>query len=260
MTTLDRAFPVPSDRTGEHANPSAVPPGISAAARPATAGLVAGLAVLQVALFAVPMVVLGRAIGWPASLRLPAAEALPLVAANAGAVQLGYWAYLLVSLALVPLAFALRSLANERGIAGPMVDALAFLGGAAGVLKALGIVRWLSAMPALAAAHAAAGPDIAARQAVETAFLALNAYAGSVGELLGVQLVSGFWLAGTGVVLARMGMLLVGGGGIVAGLMFLVTAMRTVEPAFAAVQTAAVPFTLAWFLVLAVGLLRSGRA
>jgi hypothetical protein len=244
-------------------SPSSASPAFAvsgAGPRSSTARLAAGLAVLQVALFAVPMVVLGRAIGWPASLRLPAAEALPLVAANAGAVQLGYWAYLLVSLALVPLAFALRTFALERGFAGPMVDTLAFLGAAAGILKTLGIVRWLSAMPALAAAHAGAGADVATRQAVETAFLALNAYAGSVGELLGVQLVSGLWLVGTGVVLARLGLRLTGVGGIVAGLLFLATALRTVEPAFAAIQMAAVPFTLVWFLMLAGVLMKAGRA
>ena len=154
-----------------------------------TPRLVAGLAVLQVALFAVPMVVLGRAIGWPASLRLPASEALPLVAANLQAVLFGYWAYLLVSVAMVPLAFALRSLAAERGRSGPMIDALAFIGAAAGILKTLGIVRWLSAMPALATAHA--GADAAGRATIETAYLALNTYAGSVGELLGGDLEAG---------------------------------------------------------------------
>ncbi len=142
-----------------------------------TPRLVAGLAILQVALFAVPMVVLGRAIGWPASLRLPASEALPLVAANLQAVLVGYWAYLLVSVAMVPLAFALRSLAAEHGRSGPMIDTLAFLGAAAGILKTLGIVRWLSAMPALATAHA--GADAAGRATIETAYLALASGASS---------------------------------------------------------------------------------
>jgi hypothetical protein len=223
-----------------------------------TPRLVAGLAVLQVALFAVPMVVLGRAIGWPASLRLPASEALPLVAANLQAVLVGYWAYLLVSVAMVPLAFALRSLAAERGRSGPMIDALAFLGAAAGILKTLGIVRWLSAMPALATAHA--GADAAGRATIETAYLALNAYAGSVGELLGVQLLSGLWLLGTAAVLVGIGLRLTGLLGGLAGLLFLATTLRTFDPAIAALQSVAVPLALLWFLVLAAAMLRRRAA
>ena len=44
------------------------------------------------------MAVLGQAIGWPASLRLPATEVLPLIAGQANAVLVGYGAYLTVSL------------------------------------------------------------------------------------------------------------------------------------------------------------------
>ena len=50
------------------------------------------LAALQTALFLVPMAMLGQAIGWPASLRLPATEALPLIAGQANAVLIGYGA------------------------------------------------------------------------------------------------------------------------------------------------------------------------
>ena len=90
-----------STRTRAAALPTgAAPPRSRDLARKAAA-----LALLQTALFAVPLVVLGRAISWPASLRLPAAEALPLIAAQADAVLLGYGAYLAVSLALIPLAF-----------------------------------------------------------------------------------------------------------------------------------------------------------
>jgi hypothetical protein len=102
-----------------------------------------------------------------------------------------------------------------------MIDALAFLGAAAGILKTLGIVRWLSAMPALATAHA--GADAAGRATIETAYLALNAYAGSVGELLGVQLLSGLWLLGTAAVLVGIGLRLTGLLGGLAGLLFLAT-------------------------------------
>ena len=97
-----------------------------------------------------PLLVLGNAIGWPSSLRLPAEKALPIIAREAVAVQIGYWGYLLTALATVPLAVALRAYAHSKGVRGLMVDTAVRLGAAAGVLKMLGIVRWLVAMPTLA--------------------------------------------------------------------------------------------------------------
>jgi hypothetical protein len=224
---------------------------MSAPSRPALAGLLA----LQPALFAVPMVVLGQAIGWPGSLRLPAAEILPLIHAHPGAVQLGYTAYLLVSLAMVPLAFALRAWMAAKGQGGWQADALAFLGAAAGILKMLGIVRWLSAMPILAAQHATA--DAAGRAMLEASFTALNAYAGAVGELLGVQLTSGLWFAGIGLALLRAGHRWMGAWGVACGLLFLAITLRLALPEAAALQMVAIPVTLLWFAALAVTFARA---
>lgn len=209
----------------------------------------AGLMLLQTALFAVPMVVLGQAIGWPASLSLPGAQALPLIHAQAGAVQLGYTAYLLVSLALVPLAFAMRGWMVAKGQGGWLADALAFLGAAAGILKMLGIVRWLSVMPVLAAQHA--GADAAGRAMLETSFTAMNAYAGAVGELLGVQLASGLWLVGIGTAMLRTGHRWLGAWGLAAGLLFVATTLRLAIPQAAAIQSVAVPLALLWFVAVA---------
>lgn len=217
----------------------------------------AALLALQPALFAVPMVVLGQAIGWPGSLRLPAAEILPLIHAHPGAVQLGYTAYLLVSLALVPLAFALRGWMAAKGQGGWHADALAFLGAAAGILKMLGIVRWLSAMPVLAAQHASA--DAAGRAMFEASFTAINAYAGAVGELLGVQLTSGLWLLGLAAILLRTGHRWLGAWGLASGALFLATTLRIAVPEAAALQAAAVPVTLLWFAAFAAMVAR-GRA
>ncbi len=208
---------------------------------PPAARTLAALLLLQPTLFAVPMVVLGAAIGWPGSLRLPAGEILPLIHSNAATVQLGYWAYLLVSLAMVPLAFALRAWFIAHGQPAWPHDALAFLGATAGILKTLGIVRWLAAMPTLATLHAA---PAAPRAEIELAFTALNAYAGAVGELLGVQLASGLWMLGAGLALTRAGMVWPGRALALAGLLFLVTCFRTFLPAAAAVQTVAVPVAL----------------
>lgn len=216
-----------------------------------------GLALLQTGLFLVPLIVLGQAIGWPASLRLPAPEALPLIAREAVAVQIGYWAYLLTSLAFVPLAVALRSYAHANGVRGVMVDTAVALGAAAGILKTLGIVRWLAAMPALADLYGATSDPIR-KAAIEVSYVALNGYAGAVGELLGVQLVSGVWLVLTGVILARIGMRWIGVAAVIAGALFVATCVRTLIPQAAVLQSVAVPLALLWFPALAVAIWRRG--
>ncbi|MBC8130994.1 MAG: DUF4386 family protein [Rhizobiaceae bacterium] len=217
----------------------------------------ASLALLQTGLFLIPMIVLGQAIGWPGSLRLPAAEALPLIAENALAVQIGYWAYLLTSLAFLPLALAFRSFLAERGAGGALSDTAAALGVAVAVFKMLGIVRWLSAMPSLAQLYVG-NVDPVVRAAVEVAYTALNGYAGAVGELLGVQLVSGLWLIFAGLLLGRIGAAWTGLSGILIGSVFLATCLRTIEPSFAALQSVAVPLALAWFPAFALAVWKRG--
>lgn len=212
------------------------------------------LALLQIALFLVPMIVLGQAIGWPASLRFPANEVLPLIRANAGAVVIGYGAYLLVSVAMVPLVFAVRAFLAERGQSGWHIDALTFIGAAAGIVKTLGIVRWLSVMPVLAQMHAA---DPAQRAIIETTYVAMNTYAGAVGELLGVQLLSGIWFAGIGAAFLALGWRVIGIGGVVAGLMFVAVATRVAFPEAAALQGVAVPLVLVWLAILAIATWRA---
>lgn len=52
--------------------------------------------------------------------------------------------------------------------------------------RAIGILRWLTVMPALAASHTAA--DAAGRLQIERLFDAVNACGGGIGEVLGVSL------------------------------------------------------------------------
>jgi hypothetical protein len=210
----------------------------------------AGLALSQVILFLVPLVVLGQAIGWPASLRLPAAEALPLVHRNALAVQIGYWGYLVTVLAMVPFVLALRRLAQAHGVTGLLTDTMAAFGLLAAVLKSLGIVRWLIAMPDLARMHASA-TEPALRTVIEATYAALNGYAGSVGELLGVQLFSGVWLILLGLILGRAGLRLNALASAIIGLGFALTALRSAFPALNLLGAVVPPAALLWLLVLA---------
>lgn len=180
-----------------------------------------GLGVLLItdALLAfVPVVVLGAAIGWPASLGAPAAEQLAGIAAHPAAVALGYGVYLLYSLLVAPVMIGLAA-RTFGGLASPLAATVAAFGVLSALARAIGILRWLTVMPMLAAAHAGAGADPVLRQQIEWLFRGLTAYGGGIGEVLGVSLLMAAsvgtlavaalvrggmprWLAGAGVLTA----------------------------------------------------------
>ena len=156
---------------------------------PKAGQLSAVLLILEPALFFAAFAVLAGAINWPASLGLPYNEILPLISANLSQVRFGYGLYLTSSLLTLPLGLALlMRLGNQPSIS--LWLTAAFMAMAA-IFKALGIARWLVAMPALANLLAA---DATKAPAIEAAFTALNEYGGgTLGELLGVGLMTGLW-------------------------------------------------------------------
>ena len=166
----------------------AVPSRTVSAASTATVDRATGAGALLIAVglmaFA-PLAVLAPSIGWPASLGLPPAEQLALVHANAGAVTLGYALYLLYSLGVAP---ALLLLAHHTlgGLHRPAAATVVAFAALSTLARAIGISRWLTTMPALAAAWAAA--DATGKPMIEMAFLATTEFGGGVGELLGVSL------------------------------------------------------------------------
>ncbi|MFN8721937.1 MAG: DUF4386 family protein [Rhodospirillales bacterium] len=158
------------------------------------------LLLLQFVLMGTAFGVLATSIDWPQSLGDPASVALPRLLANSGAVALGYGAYLLSALAMIPLAVMLRDTLEMTGTLGRL--AVAF-GTIAGLAKALGIIRWHVLMPGLAAQYEAG--DAATRAAVSVVYEAFNAYAGGIGEVLGVALFSALWTVTLAVALHRAG-------------------------------------------------------
>ena len=168
-----------------------------AAARIAAILLVAQFCAMWGAFF-----VLAPSIDWPASLGLPASEMLPLLLEEFAAVFSGYVLYLAHAILLVPAAVALHVALGLRGILGGTASAFGVL---AGFAKMFGIVRWLFVMPALAASWVAPETADASRAAISVTFDALNAYAGGVGELIGVGLFAGLWTALLSIALVRGG-------------------------------------------------------
>jgi hypothetical protein len=139
-----------------------------------------------------PLAVLGAAIGWPASLGKPAAEQLAAIAAAPDAVALGYGLYLLYSILIAPLMIGLAARVFG-GLHSPLAMTVAAFGALSALARSIGILRWLTVMPALATAHA--GADPAARAQIELLFGAVTAYGGGIGELLGVSLFMALALA-----------------------------------------------------------------
>jgi Domain of unknown function (DUF4386) len=137
-----------------------------------------------------PVAILGPAIGWPASLRNPAAQQLTAIAAAPSALVLGYGVYLLYSLAIAPVAIVVAWRVTH--LRGPMAAMIVSFGALSAIARAIGILRWLTVMPALAVSYAAA--DAPTRATFEAVFNALNSYGGGIGELLGVALFGGLWL------------------------------------------------------------------
>ena len=132
-----------------------------------------------------PLAVLGPAIGWPASLGSPAAQQLAAIGAAPTAVATGYAIYLVYSLLIAPLMIVLAA-RTFGSLAHPLAATVAAFGALSALARAIGILRWLTVMPVLATAHAAADP--ATRAQIELVFTATTRYGGGIGEVLGVSL------------------------------------------------------------------------
>lgn len=146
--------------------------------------------------------ILMPAINWPASLGEPPEVILPLILEQSGPVFAGYTSYLMHALLLIPLAVTLRATLKMSPVMGATAVALGVL---AGLAKALGITRWLFLMPGLAVAYTNPDATMATKDAIAVVYEAFNAYAGGIGELLGVGLFAGVWTVLISVALVRLG-------------------------------------------------------
>lgn len=155
---------------------------------------ITGLAAITLAVgFNIPYAALAAIYAYPAILRRPAGEALDLFAAGGAPLVLAWIGFMLAALALVPMAAAL-SITPQRLTTHPALAVGAAVSGAlAGLAQAIGLSRWVFAVPALAEAHVSGAPE--ARLAAEHAFDLLNAWGGvAIGEHLGQMLTAVFVL------------------------------------------------------------------
>jgi hypothetical protein len=154
----------------------------------------AALLILEGLLIFVPLLVLGAAIGWPASLGEPASVNLPLILEEAGAVKFGYFVYLIYSVLILPLAVLTARVIRRDQPESTILQMAVGFGVVSAAMRVLGIIRWLIPMPVLAQIYVDPASSEETRIAVSAMYDMLNAYAGSVGEVLGVGFFAALWV------------------------------------------------------------------
>lgn len=165
-----------------------------------------GLLLAREAVFYAAFGVLAASIDWPGSLGLAAADALPLIREQQRSVFTGYYLYLLSSIMFLPIAMALREVlrhatGTQHTVARLVMDIAVGFAVVSVVLRSLGILRWLFAMPALAEVYVDPATTQATREQVVLQFDLLNHYAGQAGEHLGVHLLMALFMLCTGAAL-----------------------------------------------------------
>ena len=165
------------------------------------------LLIIEFSLIFAVLAILGAAINWPASLDEPASVNLPLILAQATGVKLGYFLYMVYSVLIIPVAFVISRMVAGGNQPNTLLNiANGFAIGSA-VLRVLGIIRWLIPMPILARIYTDPATSPATREAVAAMYDMLNAYAGSIGEVLGVGFFAALWVGITAFVILRDGTL-----------------------------------------------------
>jgi Domain of unknown function (DUF4386) len=164
-------------------------PNPNRAAQPSRA--LAVLLALEALLSFAPVAIMAPAFGWPGSLDEPAAQQLSNLLAHPQAVIWGYGLYLLYSMLIAAVGVAVAARWGG-GLGQTWASAAAAFMALSALARSVGILRWLTVMPVLAAAHAAGDP--AARAQTEALFDAVHAYGGGIGEVLGVSLFMGLGL------------------------------------------------------------------
>lgn len=159
--------------------------------------------IIEFLLIFAPLIILGAAINWPGSLDEPASVNLPLILEQYRAMMTGYSIYLVYSLLFWPMAY----LTGRAIVIGDTENTLFRVANGFAALsalaRALGIVRWLFAMPVLARLYTNPAVSENSKESISMVYEMLNAYAGGIGELLGVNLFASIWLVLISLLLIR---------------------------------------------------------
>jgi hypothetical protein len=152
------------------------------------------LLVTESLLLFAPIIILGAAINWPASLEQPANVILIELVKHSQPVFLGYFIYLIYSVLFLPVAlYTIRIVKGDKSNTTILYIGIGFAT-ASMITRTLGIIRWLVAMPILARIYVKPETSEISRAAIDIVYQTLNNYGGSIGEVLGVSLFTTLWL------------------------------------------------------------------
>ena len=159
--------------------------------------------IIEFLLIFAPLIILGTAINWPASLDEPASVNLPLILEQYMAMMTGYAIYLVYSLLFWPMAYLTGRAIVIGDTTKPLFRVASGFAALSVLARALGIVRWLFAMPVLARLYTSPAASDNFKESISMVYEMLNAYAGGIGELLGVSLFASIWLVLISILLIR---------------------------------------------------------
>ena len=159
--------------------------------------------IIEFLLIFAPLIILGAAINWPASLDEPASVNLPLILDQYAAMMTGYSIYLVYSLLFWPMAYLTGRAIVISDTGSTLFRVATGFAALSALARALGIVRWLFAMPVLAHFYTNSAATENVKENISMLYEMLNAYAGGIGELLGVSLFASIWLVLISILLLR---------------------------------------------------------
>jgi hypothetical protein len=159
--------------------------------------------IIEFVLIFAPLIILGASINWPASLDEPASVNLPLILDQYVAMMTGYSIYLVYSLLFWPMAYLTGRAIVISDTGNTIFRVATGFAVLSTLARALGIVRWLFAMPVLARLYTNPAATENLKNNISMVYEMLNAYAGGIGELLGVSLFASIWLVLISILLLR---------------------------------------------------------
>ena len=156
-----------------------------------TADLIVGLGLIALPIaFNVLFADLARTFDYPDILRREPGEILARFRAGGTALVVRWWAFMLVAIAFIPIGAAAPDRIAPGSTAAIVTVALAV---AAGLVQAIGLVRWPFLVPELARRHGDPAATPAERATVELVFVSIHRLLGvAIGEHLG-YLLTGLW-------------------------------------------------------------------
>lgn len=168
---------------------------VSTVSRNATVALL----ITFVFLIFVPLAVLGTAIDWPNNLDAGAEANLPLLLEKQESVFWGYFIYLIYSILFFPVAYLMGRYVAGSQVLSPWLHIGNSFAALSAVTRAIGLSRWLFAMPTLARIWVDPNTSETTREAVSVTYDTLNGWGGGIGELLGVSSFAALWVVCTSV-------------------------------------------------------------